>query len=118
MPTYQPNEAPVWSGEASYDDKHSGTLYITNRRVLFEHTVGVIRKKNALAAEIPLKDVASTSIEKGPWNWTVLVIDASNRRHRFLFRLESPDELIKRISELLAGRKTQEKGEGAQPPTT
>ena len=105
MPTYGPGEAPVWSGEANYDDKYSGTLYVTNRRLFFEHRVGVIRRRVIGAAEIPLKDITSTSIEKGPWNWIVLVVAASDQRHRFLFREEGPDVLIKRISELMADQR-------------
>ena len=105
MPTYQPDEAPVWSGEMTYEDKYTGTLYITNRRLFFEHRAGVIRKRDVLAAEIPLKDISSATVEKGPWDWTVLVIVARGQKHRFLFRVESPDVLVKRISELMAGQK-------------
>ena len=105
MPTFQPGEAPLWSGEMNYEEKYTGTLYITNRRLIFEHKAGVISRRDVLAAEIPLRDVTSASVEKGPWDWTVLVIVAGGQKYRFLFRVESPDVLIKRISELIAGQK-------------
>ena len=105
MPTYQPDEAPVWSGEMKYNDRFTGTLHITNRRLLFEHKVGTIRKRDALVAEIPLEDITNTTVEKGPWDWNVLAIVAGGQRHRFLFRAESPDVLIQRISDLMAGPK-------------
>lgn len=116
VPTYQPDETPVWSGEMNYNDEFTGTFYITNRRLLFERMVGTIRKRKALAVEVPLKDITSTSIEKGPWDWTVLVIDANKQRHRFLFRIESPDALMKRISELMALRKAADGAEETRRP--
>ena len=116
MPAYQPDETPVWAGEMDYEDKYPGTLYVTNRRLFFEHKVGAIRRRELLSAEIPLKDISSTSVEKGPWNWTVLVVVASGQRHRFLFAADSPDVLVKRISELMAGQQGKEMGGGAQPP--
>jgi hypothetical protein len=102
MPAYLPGEAPVWAEEANYNDKYAGTLYVTNRRLLFEHKVGVIRKRIGLDAEISLEEITSTSVEKGPWNWIVLVVAATNQRHRFLFKNKNPDVLAKRISELMA----------------
>jgi len=108
VPKYFPDEASAWSSETNYDDKYKGTLYITNKRLLFERWVGAIRKKAVLAAEIPLSEITSVSVEKGPWDWTVLIIDVSEHKHRFLFRTKSPDELIKRISELM----TIQKGTG------
>jgi len=116
MPKYQPDEAPAWSSEANYDDEYTGTLYITNKRLLFERKVGFIRKRGAIATEVPLRNVTGASIEKGPWDWTVLVIVAGGQKHRFLFRARSPDDLIKRLGELLPGQK--ETGEGARPPPT
>jgi hypothetical protein len=106
MPTYGHGESPVWSGEVNYDDKYSGTLCITNRRLLFAHRVGIVRRREILAAEIPLGDITSTSVEMGPWNWIVLVIAARDQRHRFLFREKSPDQLIKRINDLAADQST------------
>lgn len=106
MPTYEPGEAPVWSGDVNYDNKYSGTLYVTNRRLFFEHRIGIIRRRGILAAETPLKDITSVSVEKGPWNWNVLVIAAGDQRHKFLFREESPDALIERINKLIAGQST------------
>jgi len=105
VPTYQSEEAPLWTGEMNYDEKFTGAFYLTNRRLLFEHKVGVIKKRDVLAAEIPLKDIRSASIEKGPWDWTVLVIATNDRRHRFLFRAESPEALAERIRELTASQK-------------
>ena len=105
VPTYQPNESLVWSGETNYDDKYQGALYITNKRLLFESKVGAIRKRDAPGAEMPLKDITSASIETGPWDWSVLVIVAHGQKHRFLVRAASPDALIKRIGELIAGQK-------------
>ena len=105
MPTYLPDEAPVWSGEMSYDDRYPGTLYVTNRRLLFEHRVGTVRKRNVLAADIPLGDITSTTIEKGPWDWTALILVANGRRHRFLFRLGSPEELVRRIGDAMAAQR-------------
>jgi hypothetical protein len=115
MPTYLKDEAPVWSGVMNYNDTYSGTLYITNRRLLFERRVGVIRRRNILAAEIQLSDITSTSIEKGPWNWTALIIVAGGQKHRFLFSVDSPAMLVTRLSELLSGQKEQGTGEGVQP---
>ena len=104
MPTFQPDEAPLWSGEMSYDDKYIGAFYITNRRLLFERKVGVIRKKDVLAAEIPLKDIRSAYVEKGPWDWTALVIATNDQRHRFLFRAGSPEGLAEQIRELTSSQ--------------
>lgn len=106
MPTYVPGEAPVCVGEANYDDKYTGRLYLTNRRLCFEHRKGLIRKRVSLDVEILLKDITSTAVEKGPWNWIVLVVAAGNQKHRFLFRDESPDVLAKRIGELMASQST------------
>ena len=106
MPAYQPDETVVWSGEMNDENNHAGVFYITNRRLFFERKVGVIRKRDVLATEISLKDMTSTSIEKGPWDWTALVIVAKGRRHRFLFRAESPEVLARRIGELTASQKT------------
>ena len=89
----------------NYNDSFTGELYITNRRLLFERKVGTIRKRGALAAEIALKDITNATIEKGPWGWNVLVIVAGGKGHRFLFRAESPDMLIQRIGDLMAGLK-------------
>jgi hypothetical protein len=105
MPTYGPGESPVWSGEVNYDD-HWGTLYVTNRRLFFERRVGVTKRRGVLAAETPLKDITSMSVEKGPWNWVVLVIAAGNQSNRFLFRAESPEALIRRINGLIADQST------------
>jgi len=88
----------------SYGGKFTGTLYITNSRLLFEHKTGVIRRRYALAAEIPLKSITSVSVEKGPWDWTALILVADGQKHRFLFRAGSPEILIKRISELMTSR--------------
>lgn len=104
-----PGEAPVWVGEVNYDDRYSGTLYVTNMRLFFEHSEGLIRRRVSLDAEILLKDITNTSVEKGPWNWIVLVVAASGQKHRFLFRDKSPDVLVKRISQLMANQSTTPK---------
>jgi hypothetical protein len=103
--TYLADEVPVWSGEVDYEEKYTGTLYITNRRILFEHKLGRIRKRDILGVEVPLRDITSTSIERGPWAWTVLIIAANGQKHRFLFSTTSPESLVRRISELMTGQK-------------
>jgi len=105
MSTHHPDEVPVWSGEMNYDEKYTGTLYLTKTRLFFERKVGIFSRKNNLVADIPLKVITSASIEKGPWDWTVLVIVAGGQKHRFLFRAKNPDELIKRVGELMEGQK-------------
>lgn len=110
MPTYGPGEVPLWSREANYDNRYSGTLYLTNRRLFFERKVGIIRKKKTLPAETELKDVTSASIEKGPWNWNVLVIATRDQRHKFLLREENPDVLMRQINELIASHSAVPEG--------
>jgi hypothetical protein len=107
MPTYDPGEALVWSGVMNYDDKYSGTLYVTNRRLFFEYERGIVKKKGYVAAETPLREITNVSIEKGPWNWNVLVIAAKDRRHRFMFRVEHPEVLMGKISEIIAARSSE-----------
>lgn len=105
-PRYEQGEAPVWSGDADYNEKYSGKLYITNRRLFFEYRAGIFRKRGAVAAETQLKDITSMSVERGPWNWNVLVVAARDQRHRFIFREGSPDVLMRRINGLMANKST------------
>jgi hypothetical protein len=102
MSTYGPGESLVVSGEANYDNMHTGKLYITNSRLFFEYKTGLIRRRRIRVAETPLKDITNTFIERGPWDWNVLVIAAQSNRHKFLLRDKNPDRLMKRLAELIA----------------
>ena len=115
MPTYQPDEVPVWAGETNYNDEYQGMLYLTKKRLFFERMIGAIRKRVVRVAEIRLTDMKSASVEKGPWDWTVLSVVAGGKEHRFLFRAKSPDELIKQLGELMASQKEHEKRDEARP---
>jgi hypothetical protein len=107
MPTYGPGETLVWSGVMRYDDKYSGMLYVTNRRLFFEYEKGILKKKGYVTAETPLEDITNAFIEKGPWDWNVLVIAARDRRHRFMFAGEHPEVLMAKISETIAGHSSE-----------
>jgi hypothetical protein len=102
MSTYGPGESLEISGEANYDNAHIGKLCITNRRLFFEYRTGLIRKRSIRVAETMLKDITGTFIERGPWDWNVLVIAAENHRHKFLLKDKNPDGLMKRLAELIA----------------
>ena len=102
MPTLGPGEVLVWSGMTDYNDGRSGTLYVTNRRLFLEYKKGILRKRDCVLAETPVDEIASVSIEDGPWNWKVLVVATSDERHRFMFRNERPDVLAGKISEVMA----------------
>jgi|GEM_PF-4848889 len=91
----------------SYDDKYPGTLYVTNRRLFFEYERGMLKKKGYATAETPLEDITKVSIEKGPWNWNVLVIAAKDRRHKFVFEGEHPEALMDKIREIIAGHDSE-----------
>lgn len=104
MPVHGPGEAVTWSGMMSYDDKYTGTLYITNKRLLFERETGKFRKKPYVEVETPLKDITNVSVEKGPWNWNVLVVAIRDKKHRFMFSGEHPEVLMDRISAMLTRR--------------
>jgi hypothetical protein len=64
----------------------------------------LIRKKSIRVAETVLKDITNMFIERGPWNWNVLVIAAVNRRHKFPLRERDPDKLMKRLADVTANR--------------
>jgi len=104
MPTYAPDESPVVSGTVDYNEKYSGTLYITSRRLFFEQRSGRIRRRDVLTVEIPWNEMTSVSIEKGPWNWSLLVIAVRDRRHKFVFRVGSPETLMERIKEFATSK--------------
>lgn len=103
MPAYGPGESVTWSGVMTYDDKYAGTLYVTNERVLFEYKRGKLKKKAYVAFEAPLKDVTNVSVEKGPWNWNVLVIAIKDKKHRLMFGGERPEVIMDKISAVLSG---------------
>lgn len=104
MPVHLAGEEIAWSGVMSYDDRYPGKLYVTNRRLFFEQERGKFRKKAYITVETPLNDVTDVSVEKGPWNWNVLVIATKDKNHRFMFREEHPEVLMGRISEILTKR--------------
>ena len=103
MPTLGPGEVLVWSGMTDYNGGRSGILYVTNRRLFLEYKKGILRKRDCVLAETPMDEIASVSIEDGPWNWKVLVVATSDRRHRFMFRDQRPDVLAGKISEVMVG---------------
>ena len=107
MPTYDPGETLAWSGVMSYDEKYSGTLYVTNRRLFFEYGRGILKKKGYVTAETPLEDITNVSLEKGPWDWNVLVIASKDGRHKFMFRGEHPEVLMGKISEIIAAHNSE-----------
>jgi len=103
MPSYAPGETLAWSGVMNYEDKYDGTLYVTNRRLFFEYHKGVVKKKAYITAETPLRDITNASVEKGPFDWNVLVIDAKDRKHKFMFRGGHPEAIVGKIGEVLTG---------------
>jgi Bacterial PH domain len=107
MPSYAPGETLAWSGVMNYDEKYDGTLYVTNRRLFFEYQRGMLKKKENVTAETPLKDITKASLEKGPFDWNVLVIDAKGRRHKFMFSGGHPEVIMGKISEVLAGQRPE-----------
>ena len=102
MPTYTPGETLVWSGVMNYDEKYDGTLYVTNRRLFFEYQRGMLKKKGYVTGETPLKDITNVSLEKGPFEWNVLVICSKDMRHKFMFRGEHPEVMMGKISDVIA----------------
>jgi hypothetical protein len=107
MPTYAPGETLVWSGVMNYDEKYDGTLYLTNRRLFFEYQGGKLKKKGYVTAETPLKNITNASVERGPFDWNVLIIATKDRRHRFVFGGEHPEVLMGKLSEIIAGHSSE-----------
>ena len=94
-------ETEVWTGAASYDDRYSGKLRVTSERLVFEHRSGRLFRRRTVSIQIPLVEISSISIERGPWNWDVLAVVSGDKTHRFLIREGDPDALMGKIKELM-----------------
>ena len=97
-------ETLVWTGTASYDDRYSGKLQVTNKRLVFEYRKGRLIAKGIASVQMPLMEISSVSIEMGPWNWNVLTVVSRGKTHRFIIKESDPKALMGKVEELI-GRK-------------
>jgi hypothetical protein len=94
-------ETQVWRGSANYDDRYSGKLQVTSERLVFEYRSGRLFRRGTASIQIPLAEISSISIERGPWNWNVLIVVSGDRTHRFIIREGDPEAWVGKIHELM-----------------
>jgi hypothetical protein len=97
-------ETEVWTGAASYDDRYSGKLRVTSKRLVFEYRNGRLFRRGTVSIQIPLVEISSISIERGPWNWNVLAVVSGDKTHRFIIREGDPEAWMGKIDELMNRR--------------
>jgi hypothetical protein len=95
-------ETPVWAGTASYGDRYSGKLQLTNKRLIFEYKKGKLVGRGTVSIDIPLGEISSISIERGPWNWNVLTVVTRVKTHRFIIKEGDPEAWMGKIDTLMS----------------
>ena len=108
-------ETLVWTGTASYDDRYSGQLKVTNKRLVFEFRKGRLIAKGIASVQIPLMEISSVSIERGPWNWNVLTVVSRGKTHRFIIKESDPRAWMGKIEELVSRKASSTPGKNIQP---
>jgi len=63
LPTFAHGEHAVLAGKARYSGT-VGLLYLTNKRILFEHEKGLITRSTYVSLDIPLPNVESIILER------------------------------------------------------
>ncbi len=91
----------MWTGTASYDDRHSGKLQVTSERLVFEYRSGRLLRRGTISIQIPLAEISRISIERGPWNWNFLAVVSGDKTHRFIIKEGDPEAWVGRIQELM-----------------
>jgi len=91
----------VWTGTASYDDRYSGKLQVTNKRIVFEYRKGRLITRGITSVQMPLIEISSIAIERGPWNWNILTVVLRGNAHRFIIKEADPQVWMGKIEELI-----------------
>ena len=109
-------EKPVYAGRAKYN-RTSGTLYLTDRRLIFEYEQGFVTKRTYVSMDVPLSDIQNATTEMprfgiGPMNKLVIATKRGSQGFG-MNRIElstdtSPDLWVQKISEASSMTNTPE----------
>ena len=108
-------ETQVWTGTASYDDTHPGKLQLTNKRLVFEYRSGGLFRRGTVSIQMPLAEISSISIERGPWNWNVIAVVSGDKTHRFIIKEGDPEAWMRKIHELMDRKVSSSPTKNGQP---
>jgi ribosomal protein S27AE len=94
LSSLEPDEQAILSETIRYGGK-TGTLYLTNKRLFFEDTVGILSKRSHPTLNLSLEGISDTSIEKAFLSGQKLIVNVkkgfiSNFPVRLEFSVKNP----------------------------
>lgn len=98
LPTLGFKESVIRREQSKYGGAR-GALYLTNKRLIFEHEAGIITKRIYVSLDIPLQEITALNIE-GRFK-PKLVVLAKDRVGRIEIEVQNPTKWVNKIWEAL-----------------